>query len=349
MRSPKGRIVLLAMGGAVALSLILILALGLQVRSRAVIAEEAGARGDLATAEAIIDLKYPGPWQIRGRELYKGQFSISSDTAAVDYVKALTGDECEIYANNICASTTLRAGECDRAVGAYAPHEVTRRYLDRGEIYTGRAEVAGKFYQTAYKPITDEGNQIIGVIYVGAPRVFHDAVLYNMFGVAGFVGLGLTLLTGLVARMSVGRTETGKASPAYDRMPRGASSPVNAWTSKIDKASQQQIGRESGRQPKQEQAPAGKGEDGQEWLDNLFEPCQELPKGLNRLTLKQIGLFLKQQEGHDVTIQDVSRAVSLSKVTVRRYFDYLDGCGLLDVEQHYGSVGRPLRIFKLKA
>jgi methyl-accepting chemotaxis protein len=44
----------------------------------------------------------------------------------------------------------------------------------------------------------------------------------------------------------------------------------------------------------------------------------------------------------------VAEGASLSKVTIRRYFDYLEQCGLVEMEQRYGSVGRPLRIYRLK-
>jgi methyl-accepting chemotaxis protein len=40
--------------------------------------------------------------------------------------------------------------------------------------------------------------------------------------------------------------------------------------------------------------------------------------------------------------------MSLSTVTVRRYLDYMEECGLVDVEQEYGAVGRPLKIYRLK-
>lgn len=70
----------------------------------------------------------------------------------------------------------------------------------------------------------------------------------------------------------------------------------------------------------------------------------ELPKGLNRVTMKEVYRFIFHQG--EVTIQEVADGVSLSKVTVRRYLDYMEQQGLAVVEQIYGAVGRPLRIYR---
>ena len=49
-----------------------------------------------------------------------------------------------------------------------------------------------------------------------------------------------------------------------------------------------------------------------------------------------------------MTVEDASNALSLSKVTVRRYFNFLEEYELVDIEQRYGTVGRPLKIYTLK-
>ena len=85
-----------------------------------------------------------------------------------------------------------------------------------------------------------------------------------------------------------------------------------------------------------------------ELFDTFLDGQQELPKGLNPITMKEIVLLLKEEDVSEITAKDLSKVISLSEVTVRRYLDFLEECGLVEIEQQYGSVGRPLRIYKFK-
>lgn len=71
-----------------------------------------------------------------------------------------------------------------------------------------------------------------------------------------------------------------------------------------------------------------------------------LPKGLNEVTLKQILLFLnKEQEG--LSAEKVAEGVGLARVTARRYLEYLEKTGKVQLEIQYGSVGRPVNRYKI--
>ena len=92
-------------------------------------------------------------------------------------------------------------------------------------------------------------------------------------------------------------------------------------------------------------------EDVDKWIEDMLGfgiDDDELPKGLSYITLKQIILFFKQNKGDDITVESASNALSLSKVTVRRYFNFLEEHDLVDIEQRYGSVGRPVKVYTLK-
>ena len=374
MRSLKDQIFLLVIGSVVCLMVSLMLVFYFYVKSVELKAVENKAKGDLATAEAIIDLKYPGPWQIRGNELYKGDICINNNYVIVDYIEELTGDVCSIYMNNICVTTTVREEGCNRAVGSYAPQEMRSIYLEG--YYTGQTEIAGITYHTAFKAITDIYGQLIGVLYVGVPSTYYHDTLYGSIKVMGLAGLVLTLLIGLITRLLVARTIVKPLRKVIEGVERRAMNRTgqplkiqscneigelfqafNQILVSMQKNSNglHRAGEASRRTDGEYESPSKQGQASDscnkddEWFDALFDPQLELPKGLNRSTLKQIVLFLKKEEGNDVTIRDVSRAMCLSKVTVGRYFDYLEENGLVDVEQKYGSVGRPLRIFKLKA
>lgn len=71
------------------------------------------------------------------------------------------------------------------------------------------------------------------------------------------------------------------------------------------------------------------------------EKDAELPKGLTDWTLRQVLLYLINQD-RPLSASEVGDGIGLARVTVRRYLDYLAQQGRLRVEQHYGAVGRPI-------
>lgn len=74
----------------------------------------------------------------------------------------------------------------------------------------------------------------------------------------------------------------------------------------------------------------------------------ELPKGLTENTLKQV-LLLLVKERKSYSAEEVASELGLSRVTARRYLEYLERTGKAELELQYGSVGRPVNRYRLKA
>ncbi|OLN29041.1 response regulator [Desulfosporosinus metallidurans] len=94
----------------------------------------------------------------------------------------------------------------------------------------------------------------------------------------------------------------------------------------------------------------------QEQLDNLTRmnsfpvlnnpDSDVLPKGLREITLKQVITFLGNgKQGYSA--EEVAEGVGLARVTARRYLEYLGKNGRVCLESQYGSVGRPVNIYKV--
>ncbi|AFM39370.1 response regulator of citrate/malate metabolism [Desulfosporosinus acidiphilus SJ4] len=69
-----------------------------------------------------------------------------------------------------------------------------------------------------------------------------------------------------------------------------------------------------------------------------------LPKGLNKATLNQIVHYLEANH-RPISTEEVAEGVKLTRVTVRRYLEFLEQQGVLKSEQKCGTVGRPVKIF----
>ncbi|MFY0543566.1 response regulator [Brevibacillus sp. H7] len=68
--------------------------------------------------------------------------------------------------------------------------------------------------------------------------------------------------------------------------------------------------------------------------------AEELPKGLNALTLQQVIQYLTQQN-RSLSAEEVAEQVGIARVTARRYLEYLEKSGTVHRAIEYGGVGRP--------
>lgn len=73
---------------------------------------------------------------------------------------------------------------------------------------------------------------------------------------------------------------------------------------------------------------------------------KDLPKGLSEITLKQVLVYLAKST-HPLSAEEVAQGIGVSRVSARRYLDYLTRAGMAEVEAQYGSVGRPLNRYRL--
>ncbi|MBY0121749.1 response regulator [Bacillus sp. S/N-304-OC-R1] len=82
-----------------------------------------------------------------------------------------------------------------------------------------------------------------------------------------------------------------------------------------------------------------------EWLGNL-EDEDDLPKGFNDITMKQILLGLGSTE-EPITAEQLGQTLGMARVTVRKYLDFLAGKDKVHIELQYGNVGRPTKYYSL--
>jgi methyl-accepting chemotaxis protein len=111
----------------------------------------------------------------------------------VDKIGKDTGDTVTIFQMGTRVSTNVMK-EGNRAVGTQASPEVVATVLKRGEYFYGEADVAGNVYQTAYMPIKNANDEIIGIFYVGASQKIIESILSSI--IAKFITI-LAIVIGL--------------------------------------------------------------------------------------------------------------------------------------------------------
>jgi CitB family two-component system response regulator MalR len=78
--------------------------------------------------------------------------------------------------------------------------------------------------------------------------------------------------------------------------------------------------------------------------------AEGLPKGLDRSTLDRVLRAVADQpaEAPWFTSEEIAQQVGLSRVSVRKYFEFLSGLKVLRMEPGYGTGGRPVHRFQFQ-
>lgn len=127
-----------------------------------------------------------------GTLLDKDGNSIEGRYGVVDTISEDLGDKSTIFVkvgdDFKRISTNIMSDKNERAVGTFlgTDHSAYERVM-RGELYVGVEEIIGETYHTAYKPLKDKNNNVIGLLFVGVPTKeldniieFHDAKMNNI-------------------------------------------------------------------------------------------------------------------------------------------------------------------------
>lgn len=68
----------------------------------------------------------------------------------------------------------------------------------------------------------------------------------------------------------------------------------------------------------------------------------QIPKGLDKNTLRKVWGNIKEMKEDIFSTGEMARNVGISRVSMKKYLDFLNGIGVLKREVVYGSVGRPI-------
>ncbi len=122
----------------------------------------------------------------------------------VDDVRELTAGTCTVFqrmnpgGDMLRVATSVPRADGSRGTGTFvpasgadgAPNPIVATVL-RGETFRGRAFVVDQWYVTHYKPLTDAGGRVTGMLYVGIPQRelagLHDAITKIKLGKSGYV------------------------------------------------------------------------------------------------------------------------------------------------------------------
>lgn len=103
-----------------------------------------------------------------------------------------------IFQNDLRISTNVRNEDGSRAIGTRVSEEVYNQVVVQGKPWIDRAYVVNNWYITAYEPIRDVYDRIIGILYVGILEQKYLDIRRNTM--LSFLGI---TLTGIFASLGV--------------------------------------------------------------------------------------------------------------------------------------------------
>lgn len=70
--------------------------------------------------------------------------------------------------------------------------------------------------------------------------------------------------------------------------------------------------------------------------------AEELPKGLTKDTLKQVWGAIQELKREPFSTDEIASFLGISRVSARKYLNFLKELGILEVKVVYGTIGRPV-------
>ena len=130
----------------------------------------------------VFKTMYPGDFQLSNERvtvvnqqvpvLLHNNEAVNNDMAVVDQYAALTRGNATVFVRDgddfFRIATSLKKSDGQRAVGTYlGKKHPGYQTLMAGDTYQGYAQLFGNEYMTVYKPIMNNANRVIGILYIG--------------------------------------------------------------------------------------------------------------------------------------------------------------------------------------
>jgi len=147
----------------------------------------------------IMNYRYPGEWEIKNGELYKGDTKIEGENEIVDSLSKIFQCKVTFFNGDTRVATNVLDESGRRSTGTKASEVVLEKVLKGGQNFIGEANVMGEEHYAAYKPLKNSSGTTIGMIFFGLSvheidDIVHTFLLYMVgavlliIAVSAFIG-----------------------------------------------------------------------------------------------------------------------------------------------------------------
>ena len=163
----KWKIILSSVGVMIALVLAMLIIENIQINKLVYAQGDRELKNYSHMGLQIIDKWYEGEWSIRDEKLYKGDTELNNNNEAIDAITSASHVLATVFQGDTRIATNVTDENGTRMVGTQASEKIKDIVLNKGEDYTGTADILGKAAHTYYTPIKDVNGQVIGMWFVG--------------------------------------------------------------------------------------------------------------------------------------------------------------------------------------
>lgn len=153
------------------------------------------------TAYQAYDLQYPGDYNRQNGIVCKGNTALGLQQRFVDNIKEISGADATLFYGGIRYLTTIENDDGSRAIGTYAEPKVIEEVLGDGlEYFSDSVLVNGVQYFGYYMPVPNSDESIVGMVFVGRPRVevmreIYSNILMVVLLAAGTLMIALAVIS----------------------------------------------------------------------------------------------------------------------------------------------------------
>ena len=145
-------------------------------------------------AHEYVELKIQGNYEISDNALNKMDVKLNDNFSIIDDLGKKLNSIVTIFQKDTRITTNAVLGN-ERAIGTKADDKVIDLVLNQGKTYVGIAEVLGKNMYTAYLPIKNSSNEIVGMFCIAVDsKDFIDKTTLNFIIVISIIVLIATLI-----------------------------------------------------------------------------------------------------------------------------------------------------------
>ena len=247
-----------------------------------------------------------------------------------------------IFQGDVRITTNVVGPDGERAIGTRVSAEVFDQVLGEGETWTGPAFVVDSWYISAYKPLRDIEDHILGMLYVGVLKKRYDDMrnqamsLFILVAALAFVGAILlsfwlaARLTRPLTRLTAGAAEVTRGNLDYQlpHPPRAERDEINrltlAFNHMVSALNERNIEVRNSRDDLQRTA-----NELQQWVKNYLEALEFINHELkNQIAAMKINL-LAVRDGYvggitkdqEEALDDVGRAIHRAEEMILNYLN----------------------------
>ena len=160
---------------------------------------------DLEEINAVLEARYPGAWESKPDGLYKGGKKFNDDSALLDELGKLSGNNVTMFNKDTRVATTFQDAAGKRPVGTKASEAIIKTVLQEGKSFSGYAEVLGNRYLSAYKPLKNQSGQVVGMLFMGIPTKELDEIQSGFIRTIAIAVIVLLVVIGAISWFVIGR------------------------------------------------------------------------------------------------------------------------------------------------